>query len=87
MGFIQEFNELLGINGTEADMSVMFMVSKGAIVVGYKKLLEISNCHIVVMGKNKRKIKLEGVGLQITSLSPAEVVVNGKVLKVEELSD
>lgn len=87
MNFIEEINELLGIDSIDSDIYVTYMPSKGVVVQGYKKLLEISDQNIVVLGKNKRKVKVCGVALEILSLSPAEIVVRGKVERVEEVHE
>lgn len=86
MDFIQEIDQMLGITNSN-DMCITFMVGSGAVVYGYKRLLEISNDQLVVMGKNKRKIKLTGQNMVIESLAPAEITIKGKVVCVEELNE
>lgn len=87
MGFVQEINQLLGIDTLANDMYITFMVSKGAVVQGYKKLLEISDTKLVVLGKNKRKLQICGQSLEIFSLAPSEIVIHGKVSFVGELNE
>ena len=70
MGFVTEINELLGIDNIKNDLFITFMPSKGAVIQGYKKLLEITESTVVVVGNNKRKIKVTGLGLEIFSLAP-----------------
>lgn len=87
MSFIQEINSLLGIDGITQDVYITFMASKGAVVQGYKKLLEITDTKLVVIGKNKRKIQICGHGLEIFSLAPSEIVVHGKICFVGEIDE
>lgn len=87
MSFLAEINELLNIDGISSDMCVTFMVSKGAVVQGYKKILSITDDKLVVMGKNKRKLAITGSNLEIYSLAKAEIVVRGKVQWVGEQND
>ena len=84
MSFLEEINEMLGIDKVTSDLCVTFMPSRGAVVQGYKKLQEIGEERLVVVAKNKRKISVCGKNLEIFSLAPAEIVVHGKVEKVEE---
>lgn len=86
MDFIQELDELLNISNSN-DICVTFMVGSGAVVYGYKKLLEISEQNLVVLGKNKRKLKIVGKNLAIKSLAPSEIVIKGKIVCVEELNE
>lgn len=86
MSFINEINELLGINN-QNDMCVTFMVNSGAVVQGYKKLIEISDTKLVVVGKNRRKLQISGQQITIVSLAPYEIVIHGKISCVEELHE
>lgn len=86
MDFIQELDELLGISKS-SDICVTFMVGSGAVVYGYKKLLEISDEKLIVLGKNKRKLSIIGKHITISSLSPSEIVLKGKIIRVEELDE
>lgn len=87
MSFLQEINNLLGIENISSDMCITFMPSKGAVVQGYKKLLEISDERLVIIGKNHRIIFLQGKNLEIYSLAPAEIVVHGKIELVGEKNE
>lgn len=84
MSFIQEISELIGTNKLNGDIFVTFIPSRGAVVQGYKKLQEIGEDRLIVVAKNGRKIALCGKSLEIYSLAPAEIVVHGKIEKVEE---
>ena len=84
MGFLSEINELLDIDNVSSDLTITFMPSKGAVVQGYKKLLEITDTKVLVIGNNKRKIEICGLNLEIFSLAPSEIVVHGKVTSVGE---
>lgn len=86
MEFIQELDELLGISNSN-DICVTFMVGSGAVVYGYKKLLEISDEKLIVLGKNKRKLRISGKNLAIKSLAPSEIVIKGKIVCAEELNE
>lgn len=86
MDFIQELDELLGISNSN-DICVTFMVGSGAVVYGYKKLLEISDEQLIVLGKNKRRLGIFGKNLVIKSLAPSEIVIKGKIARVEELNE
>ena len=87
MSFEQEIKEMLKIDEALSDMYVTFVVSKGAVVQGYKKLLEISDTRLVVLGKNKRKLQICGNNLEIFSLAPSEIVVHGKITLVGEFNE
>ncbi len=84
MSFITEINELLGIDNLNGDVFVTFMPSRGAVVQGYKKLQEIGEERLVVVAKNGRKIAVYGKNIEIFSLAPSEIVIHGKIEKVEE---
>ena len=87
MSFIEEINQLLNIDGSASDICVTFMPSKGAVLQGYKKLLEIDDEKILIIGKNKRKILVSGINLEISSLAPSELVIKGKVVSVGEYNE
>ncbi len=87
MSFLAEINELLGVSNLNADLFITFVPSKGAIIQGYKKLLEITDNRLIVLGKNKRKIEVLGINLEIFSLAPSEIVVHGKIVQVGELNE
>ena len=87
MSFVEEINNLLGFDASCTDMYVTFVVSKGVVVQGYKKLLEINDTRLVVLGKNKRKLAICGNSLEVFSLAPSEIVVHGKVSSVGEVDD
>ena len=55
-----EIYDLLGIDSIGTEMCVTFVMNKGAVVQGYKKVVSISDTNIIVIGKNKRKIELVG---------------------------
>lgn len=84
MAFLSEINELLGLDGISEDITITFLPSKGAVVQGYKKLVQITEESLVVEGKNKRRIQIFGKSLEIHSLAPAEIVVHGKIEWVGE---
>lgn len=87
MSFLTEINELLNIDNISSDMCVTFMVGKGAVIEGYKKILQITDESVLVMGKNKRKICVKGKNIQIHSLAAAEMVIHGKIEWVGEEND
>lgn len=75
-----EIFELLGVKSIDDEMAVTFVMNKGAVIQGYKKIVKIDDDRIVVMGKNKRKIEIVGKYLEIYSLAPSEIVVHGKIV-------
>lgn len=87
MSFLTEINELLNIDSISSDMCVTFMAGKGAVIEGYKKILNITDDCLVVVGKNKRKICVKGKNLVLHSLASSEIVVHGKIEWVGEQND
>ncbi len=87
MSFLTEINEMLGIDHISTDMCITFMIGKGAVVQGYKKILSISDSELIVAGKNKRIIKITGSNLEIFSLACSEIVLHGKIERIEECHD
>lgn len=87
MSFEQEIKEMLGLDKSISDIYVYVVVSKGAVVQGYKRLLEISDTRLIVLGKNKRKLQICGNNLEIFSLAPSEIVVHGKITMIGEFNE
>ena len=81
---LSEIFEMLDIDATSGEMRVTFVANKGAVIQGYKKIVNILQDKIVVVGKNKRKIEVVGKYLEIFSLAPSEIVVRGKITGVFE---
>lgn len=80
----EEIKEMLGLDSSPFDMTITFVMSKGAVIQGYKKILKIEPEKIVVLGKNKRIVDVAGKFMQIVSLAPSEIVVHGRILYVGE---
>jgi len=81
---LSEIFEMLNINSANGDMCVTFIACKGAIIQGYKKIVYIGENSIIVVGKNKRQMVIEGKYLEIFSLAPSEIVVHGRITGVFE---
>ena len=81
---LSEIFEMLDVDKTSGEMCVTFIANKGAVIQGYKKVVNILEDKIVVMGKNKRQIEVVGKYLEIFSLAPSEIVVHGKITGVFE---
>ena len=84
MGFMKEIYELLNIKEISSDMMITFMVGKGIVIQGHKKLLKISEEQIIILGRNKRQIEIVGKSLEISTLASSELVVIGKIVRVGE---
>ena len=86
MGFIQENTSSLNIlKFAKNDVSCYFVLSKGIVVEGYKKLLEISDIKVTLLLPSGEKLQISGENLSIKELAQNEITVCGEVVSITKI--
>ena len=84
MSFFNEFLKCLSITDISEKLTVSLIINEGCMVVGNFKLSHISDDSIFLAGR-KEKINIIGENLKIQSIAKGEIIVLGKVKKIETL--
>ena len=84
MSFFNDFLKCLSISDISEKLTISLILNDGCMVVGNFKLSHISDDSIFLAGK-KEKINIVGENLMIQSIAKGEIIVSGKVKKIETL--
>lgn len=74
--------EMLACFG-RGEWSCNLVYPKGFAVTGYKKIVELSGEQIILSLPNKKRLKICGESLSISSLAESEIFVGGIVNSLE----
>ena len=82
MSFFNDFLEHFKIEQTGENVSISIILGVGLVIVGKCKVLDFSDKNILIKLK-QNKLLIAGDGLNIDTMSKGEIVVSGKLLKLE----
>ena len=82
MSFFYDFLKYFDIKDIDAKTTITTIVGYGVILIGKIKIKNIDENEISIIS-NREKIMLYGTELTIKSISKGELVVAGKISKIE----
>ena len=82
MSFFNEFINFFKVDDMSGKISVSMVVGIGAVIVGDVRVIEISAQNILLQSK-RQSVNVVGDGLEISSLSKGEILIEGNVSKVD----
>lgn len=84
MGFLDEVAKLLEFDEqAKAVPFVYFCLDKGAVVEGYRKIVELSQTKIILLCQDST-ITIEGRDLRIKEISYKEISILGKIQSISQ---
>ena len=85
MAFVDEINNLLGLNNSDPASFCYVSFDRGILIEGYKKILELSSTKICLLLENNNKLEIFGNNLTIKDISHKEISINGKIKTLNSL--
>lgn len=82
MSFFYDYLKYFNLSSLSDKTTITVIVNSGVVVTGNFKISEILDDYIYLSSK-KDKVKVYGENLKIMSIAKGEIVISGKVLKIE----
>lgn len=84
MSYFNENLKALNIKELIAeDTAIFFILNKGVVVDGFKKIFELSNDKITLSLKCGETLTISGTNLEIKEIATGEISVSGKIKNIQ----
>jgi len=83
MGFFDECKNALDLSKLgSSSATCYFLIGKGVVIEGYKKLFELSEEKILLLLGSGERLEVLGEKLEILELAKSEIAIGGKISSI-----